>query len=141
MSLLSISRCVTELARRDPDRPAVIDEDGTLTRHELDLRTNALARAYAGLGDGPGALVTIALPNGRAFVEACVAVWKLGGTPQPVSARLPPAELAAVIALADPVLVVGADAPGRTSVEAGLPLPDDTSPLVDAVSQEWKAPT
>ena len=139
--VLSISRCVSELARRSPDRLAVVDDDGTLTRRQLDERTNALARAYAALGVVPGRMVTIALPNGRAFVEACVAVWKLGGTPQPVSARLPAAELAAVIALADPVLVVGAELPGRTCVSGELPLPDDASPLPDVVSEEWKAPT
>ena len=138
---LSIAGCITELARRDPDRPAVVDEEGTLTREQLDLSTNALARAYAELGVSSGRMVTIALPNGRAFVQACVAVWKLGATPQPVSARLPPTELAAVIELADPVLVVGAEIAGRTCVSGALGGSADDSPLPDAVSLEWKAPT
>lgn len=138
---LSIAGCITELARRDPDRLAVLDEEGTLTRQQLDLSTNALARAYAELGVSAGRMVTIALPNGRAFVQACVAVWKLGATPQPVSARLPPAELAAVIELADPVLVVGAEIAGRTCVGADYGASGDDSPLPDVVSLEWKAPT
>jgi bile acid-coenzyme A ligase len=138
---VSIAACIAELARRDPDRLAVVDEQGTLTRRELDRTTNALARAYAQLGVVPGRMVTIALPNGRAFAQACVATWKLGATPQPVSARLPAAELAAVIELADPVLVVGAEVTGRRCVDADIDLPDDDSPLPDAVSPEWKAPT
>ena len=141
MSLLSISRCISALAARDPDRPAVVDEGGTLTRRELDLRTNRLARAYAGLGVREGDMVTVALPNGRAFVEACLAAWRLGATPQPVSARLPAPELEAVVALADPALVVGADLPGHTCSGADLVLPLDDGPLPDAVAEEWKAPT
>ena len=141
MTLLSISRCLTELARRDPDRPAVVDEGGTLTRDALDRASNRLARAYAGLGVGEGDMVTVALPNGRDFVLACAAAWKLGATPQPVSSRLPRAELEAVVELAGPALVVGAEVEGRTCVGADVQLPDDDGPLPDVVSQEWKAPT
>jgi bile acid-coenzyme A ligase len=140
---LSISRCATELARRYPDRPAVTCAGRTLTRAELDRSTNRLARAYAGLGVRAGDLVTVALPNGIGFVEACLAIWKLGATPQPVSARLPAAELDAVVALADPSLVVGAEAAGRTSIPDGWQpdagLADDELP--DALAREWKAPT
>ena len=140
---MSISRCLTELARREPDRPAVVVGELVLTRAELDRRTNRLARAYADLGVRAGAMVTIALPNGTGFVETCVAVWKLGATPQPVSAWLPRAELEAVVALADPVLVVGAEVPGRQCLPATWE-PDpayDDGLLPDAVPAEWKAPT
>ena len=131
MAQLSISRGITELARRAPDRPAVRDSVRALTRRELDEQTNALARTYAELGVRAGDLVTIALPNGVGFVEACVATWKLGATPQPVSAKLPPPELAAILELAAPRLVVTHELAPQA----------DTSPLPDAVSAEWKAPT
>ena len=131
MAQLSISRGITELARRAPDRPAVRDSVRALTRRELDEQTNGLARTYAELGVRAGDLVTIALPNGVGFVEACVATWKLGATPQPVSAKLPPPELAAILELAAPRLVVTHELAPHA----------DTSPLPDAVSAEWKAPT
>jgi bile acid-coenzyme A ligase len=143
MATMSISRCVTELARRDPDRPAVTDARGTLSRAELDRRTNRLARAYAELGVGRGDMVTIALPNGTEFYEAAIAAWKLGATPQPISARLPAAERDAVLELADPVLVVGVEVAGRTCLPAGF-RPDtalDDGQLPDVVAPEWKAPT
>jgi bile acid-coenzyme A ligase len=143
MAKMSISRCITELARRDPDRPAVTDARGTLSRVELDRRTNQLARAYAERGVGRGDMVTIALPNGTGFYEAAIAAWKLGATPQPISARLPEAERDAVLELADPVLVVGAEVAGRTCLPEGFE-PDpalDDGPLEDVVSPEWKAPT
>jgi bile acid-coenzyme A ligase len=140
---MSISRCLTELARRDPDRPAVVVGETTVTRGELDRRSNRLARAYAHLGVRAGDMVTVALPNGVGFVEACAAAWKLGATPQPVSARLPPAELDAVVALAAPALVVGARVDGRQCLPADWE-PDpayDDALLPDAVAAEWKAPT
>lgn len=140
MTLLSIGRCLTELAAREPDRPAVVDEDGVLTRAQLERRSTALARAYAGLGVREGDMVTVALPNGRDFVLACAAAWKLGATAQPVSARLPRTELEAVVALADPSLVVGAEVEGRTCVGA-LDAGEDGTPLPDVVPHEWKAPT
>src|SRR5215470_8867627 len=135
-----------ERARSDPDRPAVTCEEVTLSRAELEARTNRLARAYQALGVTPGSLVTIGLPNGIGFFEAAVAAWKLGATPQPISSRLPAAERAAIIDLADPSLVVGVDpseAPGRPSVAAGFApdpsLPSD--PLPPLVAASFKAPT
>ena len=70
-----------------------------------------IARAYAERGVAAGNLVTLAIPNGPEFLEACVATWKLGATPQPISARLPETERRAIVDLADPALVVGQRAP------------------------------
>jgi bile acid-coenzyme A ligase len=146
VALRSIGRIVTELAALDPQRPALTDESRTVTRHELDRSTNRHARAYERLGVRQNDLVTLALPNGIDFFEACVAIWKLGATPQPVSARLPRPELEAIVELANPSLVVGAPAewfPGRTVLpasfipDAGLP----DGPLPDRVAKYWKAPT
>ena len=65
----------------------ITHERRTVTRGELERRTNRLARVYAGLGVGQDDFVTIGLPNGIEFLEAVVATWKLGATPQPVSAE------------------------------------------------------
>ncbi|MGZ6954177.1 MAG: AMP-binding protein [Acidimicrobiia bacterium] len=134
---------LAELAAADPDAPALTDASGTVTRAELDVRTNRLARAYANLGVEPDDFVTIGLPNGIEWFEAAIAVWKLGATPAPVSAKLPRLELEAVVELADPSLVVGLDAPGRTSVPAGFTPPPELSgaPLPHRIAGAWKAPT
>ena len=95
------------LAQEAPERPAITHEGRTINRLELERRTNRLARAYAELGVGQDDLVTIALPNGIPFYEACAAIWKLGATPQPVSAVLPDRERQAIVELADPPLAVG----------------------------------
>jgi bile acid-coenzyme A ligase len=146
MPATSISRLITENASKDPDRPAITHEGSTVTRRELDLRTNRLARAYEQLGVKQDDLVTVALPNSIEFYEACVAIWKLGATPQPVSARLPGVELDAIVELANPSLVVGADpeAHGDRAVIAAGYEPDPALSdeiLPDKTAKYWKAPT
>lgn len=146
MTTVSISRALLDLATADPDRPAVTCGDESITRAELEVRSNRLARAYAELGVSQGRYVTIALPNSVEFFVACVAVWKLGATPQPVSYRLPDRERQAIVELADAALVVGVEPqvhPLRHSVPAGYQ-PDPTlsdEPLPEVISPAWKAPT
>jgi bile acid-coenzyme A ligase len=107
LAMMSMGRGVGWLSEQDPDRPCITHEGRTVTRLELEKRTNRLARAYADLGVGQDDLVTIGLFNGIEFYEACIAVWKLGATPQLVSAKLPKAELEAIVELANPPLVIG----------------------------------
>ena len=142
MAVMSIGRALTWHAEQHPDRPSVSDSTSTVSRRELDLASNRLARAYADLGVRRDDLVTIGLPNSVEYFVACAAIWKLGATPQPVSAKLPAAELAAVVDLADPALLVGLELAGRRSVPAGFDASGhDDAPLPEAVATSWKAPT
>lgn len=143
---VAIGTAIGMAAAADPDRPALTHGDRTLSRRELDLGTNRLARAYETLGVTQDSLVTIALPNGIPFFESAIACWKLGATPQPVSAKLPAAELEAIIDLADPPVVVGVpggSASGRACLPVGFEpdpgLSDD--PLPERIASSWKAPT
>ena len=141
-----MSRAITMHATERPHEPALTCGDVTLSWLEFDRRTNRLARAFAELGVEPDDLVTIALPNSTTFFEAAFAVWKLGATPQPVSAKLPGRELEEIVELADSKLVIGVDADRiahRTCVPVGYE-PDPAlsdGELPDAVSTHWKAPT
>ena len=67
------------LAARYPGQTMIVDELGSLTFDEVHRRTNALAHALsdAGLKEGDG--VGIMCRNHRGFIEATVAVSKLGG--------------------------------------------------------------
>jgi fatty-acyl-CoA synthase len=65
-------------AIRTPDRAAILDEQGVLTFAEVDARSNALASALAQRGIGEGDGVAIMCRNHRGFVDATVAVVKLG---------------------------------------------------------------
>jgi bile acid-coenzyme A ligase len=146
MARMPIGRLMDWLAVQHPDRPAITFEGQTLTRLELEQRTNRLARAYQHYGVGQDDLVTIALPNGIEFYEAALAVWKLGATPQPVSARLPRLEREAIVELANPALVVGAESGSlgaRPVLAAGFtPAPSlSDAPLPERTARYWKAPT
>ncbi|MCV7089368.1 acyl-CoA ligase FadD12 [Mycobacterium interjectum] len=65
-------------AARCPDRPGLIDELGTLTWRQLDERINAFAAALQGLPSGQPKVVGIMCRNHRGFVEAVVAVNRIG---------------------------------------------------------------
>lgn len=133
------------LAQQRPDAPAVSSGHRTLTYAELDRLTNRAARGLAAYGVNAGDLVTLGLPNGVDFVAACYAIWKLGATPQPVSFRLPKAELEAIMELANTPVVIAEfahtiDRP-LLSVPDLLAMTEDDSPLPDAVPPISKAPT
>jgi acyl-CoA synthetase (AMP-forming)/AMP-acid ligase II len=65
-------------AQRCPDRPGLIDELGTLTWRELDERINAFGAALQHLPAGQPKVVGIMCRNHRGFVEAVVAVNRIG---------------------------------------------------------------
>ena len=142
---VSLGRLLTELAEERPNRPAVTDQNRTVTWKELDLRTNRIARGLIAAGVKPGDLVTIGLPNSVDFVEACFGLWKAGATPQPISYRLPRHEAEAVMDLAEtPILLAGDGVEGnkpRYDVPALLALSDDDSPHEDRIAPYYKAPT
>ncbi|QUD86932.1 AMP-binding protein [Phenylobacterium montanum] len=144
-ALMSLGEALRRLAASQGEAPAVTCEGRTLTYAEFNARTNRIARAMAAKGVKLGDLVTIGLPNSIGFVEACFAAWKLGATPQPISFRLPKAEVEAICDLADPPLVVALDSletdRPRFDIDALLALSDDDSELPDAVAPILKAPT
>ena len=98
-----------------------------LRRGELESRTNRRARTYAERGVTAGDLVTLALPNGLELVEACIAAWKLGAVPNPISPRMPPPERARIVERAAPALVLDTAEEPDPSLPDG-PLPDLTPP-------------
>ena len=124
----------------------------SISRSDLERAGNRLARDLAARGVGHGDFVTVALPNSIDWYVAYVAIWKLGAIPQPVSAKLPARELAAIVELASPKVVFGVE----SGSEMASLLPESVQclpkgytpsgehsddPLPDAVSPAWKAPT
>lgn len=132
---------IAALAELAPNEPAVTCDGLTLTRAELDASTNRLARAYAERGVGVGDYVTMVLPNSVEWIQAAVACWKLGAVPQPLSARLPDAELQGLLELRPPALLVGREHPDMPSLPASFtPGPEcSDAALPEAVSPVWKA--
>jgi bile acid-coenzyme A ligase len=147
MEPISLSRILAHWTDIAPDAPAVTHEGHTLTFAELDASTNRLARAYEALGVKENDFVTIALPNGIEFFEATFATWKLGATPQPVSAKLPSFERDQIVELGQPSLVVGVPEGERTPAGVALPAgyqPDaslSADPLPEKTAASFKAMT
>ncbi|MBW0119413.1 AMP-binding protein, partial [Pseudonocardia sp. KRD-169] len=75
---LSVAAGYEAGAARHPDRPAIVDDDGTLTFGELHERTDRLAKALAASGVGEGTRVGVLCRNHRGPVEMQIAVGKLG---------------------------------------------------------------
>ena len=142
---ISLGARLTELANERPDRPAVSDEHRTVTWKELDASTNRIARALEKVGVKQGDLVTIGLPNGVDFIEACYGLWKAGATPQPISWRLPAHEAEAVMDLAETPILIATDSieskRPRYDVRQLLAMSDDDSPVEDRTAPIYKAPT
>jgi fatty-acyl-CoA synthase len=65
-------------AIRYPDEAAIVDELGLLTFADVQRRTNALAHAFSDAGIVEGDGVAIMCRNHRGFIDATVALSKLG---------------------------------------------------------------
>ncbi|TQI94341.1 acyl-CoA synthetase [Amycolatopsis cihanbeyliensis] len=65
-------------ARRDPSAVGLVDELGPITFKQLDQRSNALARAWAQRGLGPGTVIAALCRDHRWLVIAMLAAGKLG---------------------------------------------------------------
>jgi bile acid-coenzyme A ligase len=149
--LVSFAQRITNLAEKNGDAPAVTletltPEEGTLSWRELEARANRLGRDLAARGVQTGDMVTIALPNGPAWFIAFAAAWKIGAVPQPVSSGLPQPELERITELAGSKAVIGVPSDSNVAdvtlpAEYEAPRTFESTPLPDAVSPAWKAPT
>ena len=108
------------------DAPAVIDGSAveynrrTLSHRQFLERVDQLAAGMTARGIGKGDRVCILAQNSAAYLELYGACAKTGAVACPINWRLTASEVEAVIALADPqMLVVGA---GHLSQVAGLDL-------------------
>ncbi|MEU2155198.1 amino acid adenylation domain-containing protein [Streptomyces sp. NPDC019396] len=95
------------------DRPAVSDQDGTLSYAELDRRANRLAHALLARGVRPGDRVGLLLERTAAVPVAILAVLKAGAAYVPVDLAAP-AGRAALVFEDTAVTLVITDRPDRT---------------------------
>ena len=141
-------------ARGNPSRPAITHEGETISWAELDARSTRRARRMQALGVGQDDFVTVGLPNSLEFYETSFAIWKLGATPNVVSPNLPAVELAAILDLVRPRLLVCPQAIGAAAIDAAslasqamLAAGDrshealSANALPERVSTYWKAMT
>jgi acyl-CoA synthetase (AMP-forming)/AMP-acid ligase II len=91
---------------RAPDRPAVVDERGSLTYGELARRVDALAASLRDLGVRAGDVVSVQLPNRSEFVIAHLALERLGAVTNPLLPQYRSHDLDGMLARLDSVAAV-----------------------------------
>ncbi|GAA4539216.1 class I adenylate-forming enzyme family protein [Pseudonocardia xishanensis] len=92
-ALLTVDILLRRAARSHAARPAVIDEDRTLSYAELDAETDAFACALLALGVRKGDRLGLLLLNQWQFFVAYFAVARLGAVVVPINHRLVPSEI------------------------------------------------
>ncbi|MEQ1756585.1 MAG: AMP-binding protein [Micropepsaceae bacterium] len=127
-----------------PEDTAVVFADRSLSWSRFAGAVTRRAHGMMARGVKEGDFVTIALPNGTAFLETVYAALRLGAIPNPVPSRLPVAELNGILELARPGLVVGtlpAEIKGWNSVASEWEGEDASGLLPNRISRHWKAMT
>jgi fatty-acyl-CoA synthase len=102
-----------------PDDIAIVDERGALAFGELDRRTDALANSLAVAGVRAGDGVGIMCRNHRGFVEATVAVAKLGADALYLNTAFAAPQLAEVVEREDPSALIYDEEFGGLLEQAG----------------------
>src|SRR4051794_40724732 len=93
-------------AVRYPHEPAIVDEQGSLTFDDVERRTNAPAHALAYQSVGRDDSVAIMCRDHRWFIEATVALSKLGATALYYNTAFAGPQLKEVTEREDPVAIV-----------------------------------
>ncbi|UUW89033.1 AMP-binding protein [Pimelobacter simplex] len=94
------------IALRMPEQTAIIDERGALTFGELQARTNALAHGLRARGVAPGDGVAVMCRNHRGFIEASIAISKLGADVLYLNTAFAGPQLADVLTREKPRVVI-----------------------------------
>lgn len=99
---------VARWASETPDAPAIEAGEQRLSYRELDARANRMAHWLQAQGVGAGALVALELPRSADLLVGMLAAWRAGAGYLPLEPDWPEARREAVLADAQPVLVLRA---------------------------------
>jgi len=97
---------IASAAVSHPDHPMIEDELGTLTSAEVHGRSNAIAHGLAAEGVGEGDGVAVMCRNHRGFIEATLAISKLGANGLYMNTAFAAPQLAEVIEREEPEALV-----------------------------------
>jgi amino acid adenylation domain-containing protein len=100
---------IAHWARTTPDAPAIEDGDQCLSYAALHVRVNRMARWLQTQGVVRGSLVALALPRSLDLLVAMLAAWRAGAGYLPLEPEWPGARRAAVLADAQPALLLQAE--------------------------------
>nr|WP_162562064.1 non-ribosomal peptide synthetase [Salinispora mooreana] len=115
----SVWELVAARVAESPDAVAVVAGGVALSYRDVAERSAAVARALLDRGVGPESVVAVALPRSVDVVVALLGVWRAGAAYVPVDVRYLSGRVEAVLADADPVVVL-ADEVGAAGLPAGV---------------------
>jgi acyl-CoA synthetase (AMP-forming)/AMP-acid ligase II len=121
---------IASAAINHPGEVALIDDAGELTFSDLHLRSNALANALAAEGIEPGQGVAIMARNHRNFVDATLAISKLGADALYLNTAFSGPQLQGVMEREDPVALIYDEEFGALLSEADDELGPDAKRFV-----------
>lgn len=119
---MNLGRLLSDVARRLPDRPALVWRETVWTWAETDRRVGALAAALRALGIAKGDRVMLHAQNSNAFVEIMWAVFRLGAVWVPNNVRLTAPEVAGLAETCRPKAMIygpGFSAQADAAIAAG----------------------
>jgi len=123
---LNLAALLADAARRRPDHPALIWDDGALSWRELEARAAGAARRLVRQGVGAGDVVAVLLPNTWGLVAALWGGLALGATVAPLNPLLAADERERILGHLGPKAVIDA-APTDETAEAPS-IADATAP-------------
>ncbi|MDB6038485.1 MAG: amino acid adenylation enzyme/thioester reductase family protein, partial [Verrucomicrobiales bacterium] len=90
----TMAQLFEEQAAKNPDATALVNENGSLTYRELNLRANLLAHRLIQFGIKPGTPVGVCIERSFDLVISLIAILKAGGAYVPFDAKYPAERLA-----------------------------------------------
>jgi amino acid adenylation domain-containing protein len=116
----TVAELFQQQAARTPEAIAVVAKDRRLSYHELDERSNRLARRLQGLGVKPETLVGVAMGRSETLVAVLLAILKAGGAYVPLDPGFPKERIALMMEDSGmPVLVTNAETRDRLPMDTG----------------------
>ncbi|GEE03128.1 hypothetical protein nbrc107696_35740 [Gordonia spumicola] len=120
---------IVDAVRRAPDAVAVVADGRSSTFAQVAASADAVAAALAERGVGPETVVGVAIPRGRALVDAIVGVLLAGGVVAPIDPDYPADRIAMIVDDAAPVAVLVDHTTPDAVREAAGPLAVDLADL------------
>ncbi|OGU14120.1 MAG: peptide synthase [Geobacteraceae bacterium GWC2_53_11] len=107
--IVNISRPLTEMARLQPDTPAIIfpQEKRSLTFRELDQESDRIADGLGRIGIGRGTRVALLVPPSPELFALTFALFKAGSVPVFIDPGIGARNMKGCLAEAEPVAFIG----------------------------------
>jgi len=125
----TISAVIEEQAATQPHAHALTFEGRRFTYGEMNVRANRAANALSSLGVSRGDRVVWLARNLPSFWHTLFGASKIGAVMTPVNWRLAPAEIAAIVADAQPKIFIAEKMFLDAMAAAGAPAPENTFTL------------